>query len=266
MGDALAEATGLMVELLGLELDPDEDELASEKLLPDRLEDVNVDEAVAEPVAEEVAEDVTEEVVLAVGDDPGRLVELGEAVEDVDERLVDAEADPGEEVTEAVTELEVEEVSSSGSGVSLGSPSSSVMVELGVSSPSVMDISPSSLEVDVGASSTAWEDVDVVLATGVMLADGVSMTMELTLVVLGLTTADGDIAEDDFVVVVVVVGPMEVLLPGMRLRWTSLSSLGVRRPADFLKEQNPPVPPPPNALYVIDTQPTVFSHSSTHNE
>jgi len=93
-------------------------------------------------------------VALAEGDDPGRLVELGEAVEDVDERLVGAEAGPEGEVTEAVTELEVEELSSSGSGVSVGSPSSSVMVRVGVSSPSVIVISPSSLEVDVGASST----------------------------------------------------------------------------------------------------------------
>ena len=136
------------------------------------------------------------------------------------------------------------------------------MVELGVSSPSIIVISLSSLELETGVLSSPSE---LGLGVDVMLADGISTTMEVTLVELELATADDDIVEDDCVVVVVVVGPMEVLLPGMRLRWTSLSSLGVRRPEDFLKEQNPPVPPPPNALYVIDTQPAVFSHSSTHN-
>lgn len=68
---------------------------------------MNEDKAVAEETAEEVAEDVA----LADGDDPGRLVELRYAVEDIDERLVEVEADPEEEVTEAVTEPEVEEVS-----------------------------------------------------------------------------------------------------------------------------------------------------------
>ena len=64
-----------------------------------------------EAVAEETVEEVTEDVALADEDDPGRLVELRYAVEDIDERLVEVEADPEEEVTEAVTEPEVEEVS-----------------------------------------------------------------------------------------------------------------------------------------------------------
>lgn len=63
-----------------------------------------------EDEVEAVAEEVTEEMALTDGgdDEPGRLVELREAVEDKDERLVDDEADPEIEVTEAVTEPEVE--------------------------------------------------------------------------------------------------------------------------------------------------------------
>jgi hypothetical protein len=176
---------------------------------------------VNEDEAEAVAKDVAEEVALADGDDddPGKLVELMEAVEDKDERLVNDEADTEVEVTEAVTEPEVEEVSSSGSGVSVGSPSSSsVVVDVGISSPSVIVISLSSLEVETGVSSSSSEDVELELGDGVMLADGISTTMEVTLLELELATADDDIVEDDCVVVVVVVGPIEVLLPGMRFR------------------------------------------------
>lgn len=174
-----------------------------------------------EDEAEAVAEEMTEEVALADGDDddPGRLVELREAVEDEDVRLVDDEADPEVGVTEAVTAPEVEEVSSSGSGVSVGSPSSSsVVVDVGISSPSVIVISLSSLEVETGVSSSSSENVELELGVGVMLADGMSTTMEVTLLELELATADDDTVEDDCVVVVVVVGPIEVLLPGMRFR------------------------------------------------
>jgi hypothetical protein len=215
MAEALAEATELMTGLLVAELVPNEDTLVSVRLLPDRVEDADEDEAKTDVVAEEV----TEEVGLARVDDPGRLLLLREAVEEKDERLVDVEADPEEEVIEAVTEPEAEEVSSPGSGVSVGSPSSScVMVEVGISSPSVIVISSSSLEVETGFSLSVSEDVELVVAVGVMLADDMSMTMELTLVEVELATADDDIVEDDCVAVVVVVGPMEVLLPGMRLR------------------------------------------------
>ena len=48
LAEALAEATELTTELLTPELDTDEDELASRELLPDRVEDVEEDEAVAE--------------------------------------------------------------------------------------------------------------------------------------------------------------------------------------------------------------------------
>ena len=128
-----------------------------------------------EDEVEAVAEEVTAGAALADGDDddPGRLVELREAVEDEDERLVDDEADPEVEVTEAVTKPEVEEVSSSGSGVSVGSSSSSsVVVDVGISSPSVIVISSSSLEVETVVSSSSSEDIELELGVGVMLADG----------------------------------------------------------------------------------------------
>jgi hypothetical protein len=176
---------------------------------------------VNEDEVEAVAEGVSEEVALADGDDdePGRLVELREAAKDKDERLVDDEADPEVEVTEAVTEPEVEGVSSSGSGVSVGSPSSSsVMVEDGISSPSVIVMSLSSLEVETGVPSSSSEDVELELGVVVILADGMSTIMDVTLLELELVTADDGIVEDDDVVVVMVVGSMEVLLPGMRLR------------------------------------------------
>jgi hypothetical protein len=177
MGDALAEATELIAELLDPELVTDEDEGV---------------------VKEEV-----DEVALAEEDDPGKPVELGELVGAIDERLVDVDADPEVEeveVTEAVTEFEVEEVTSLSS--------SSVMVA--VSSPPI--------DVETGVSSYSSEEVELDLVLDVMLADGVPMIMEVTLVELGLTAADNDVVEDDSVVVVVVVGPMEVLLPGTRLR------------------------------------------------
>lgn len=74
-----------------------------------------MNEEEAEAVAEAVVEEVIEEVALADGDDDesGRLVELREVVEDRNERLVDVDADPEEEVTEAVTNPRVVEVSSS---------------------------------------------------------------------------------------------------------------------------------------------------------
>lgn len=157
-------------------------------------------------------EDEVDEVALAEEDDLGKLVELGELEGAIDERLVDVDADPEVEeveVAEVVTEYEVEEVPSPESGVSVGSPlSSSVMVV--ASSPPI--------DVETGVSSPSSVDIELELVVGVMLADGVPMTMEERLVELGLATADDDIFEDDCVVVVVVVGPMEVLLPGMRLR------------------------------------------------
>lgn len=48
LAEVLAEATELTTELLTPELDTDDDELASKELLPDRVEDVEEDEAVAE--------------------------------------------------------------------------------------------------------------------------------------------------------------------------------------------------------------------------
>jgi len=201
MAEALAEATELMTRLLLPELDTDKDEPVDKELLPDRVEDVNEDGA------------ATEDIALAEGDDPGRLVELSEAVEDTDERLVDVEADPEVEVTEAVAEPEFEEVLPPSSPPS----SSSVMVEVGDSPPSVIVISSSSpLDVETGMSSS---DIELGPLVGVLLEDGMSMAIEVTLVVVELATADDDIAEDDCVVVVVVaVGPIEVVLPGMRLR------------------------------------------------
>lgn len=92
------------------------------------------------------------------------------------------------------------------------------MVEVGISSPSVIVISPSSpIDVETGVSSSPSEDVELVREADVVLADGMSTTIEVTLVELELDTADDDIFEDDCVVVVVV-GPIEVLLPGIRLR------------------------------------------------
>lgn len=155
---------------------------------------------------------MVEDVALAEEDDPSEPVELDELVGDEDERLVDVEADPEVEeveVTEAVTELEVEEVPSPESGVSVGSPSSSPVIVV-ASSPAI--------EVELGVLSPSSVDVELELVVGVMLADGVPMTMGVTLVELGLTAADDDIAEDNCVVLVVVASPMEVLLPGMRLR------------------------------------------------
>lgn len=174
-----------------------------------------------EDEAEAVAEEETEELAPADGDDDdlGRLVEPNEAVEDRDERIIDIEAGPKAEVTEAVTEPEVEEVSSPGSEVSVDSPSSSsVIVELGISSPSVIVISLSSLDVETGVSSSSSEDVELGLGVGVMIADGMSTTMEVTPLELELAAAEDDIIKDDCVVEVVVVGPMEVLLPEMRFR------------------------------------------------
>lgn len=204
MGEALAETTELMVGLLEPVLVPGEDEGVVEGPLPDWVEGVDDGDA--------TTEDEVDEAALAEEDDLGRLVELGELEGAIDERLVDVDADPEAEeaeVTEAVTEYEVEEVPSPESGVSVGSPSpSSVMVV--ASSPPI--------DVETGVSSSSSVDVELELIVGVMLADGVPMTMEERLVELGLATADDDIFEDDCVVVVVVVGPMEVLLPGMRLR------------------------------------------------
>lgn len=202
IAEALAEATELMTGLLNPELSTDEDELASKELLPDRVDEVDEGEDEDEAVAEEV----TGEVALADMDVRGRLVELREAVEDTDERLVDVVADAEVEVTEDVTEPEVEAVSSS------------VMVGVGVSSPSVMVISLSSpTDVETGVSSSS-EDAELEPVIGVTLADGMPMTMEVMLLELGLATADDDIDEDDCVVIAVVVGPMDLLLPGMRLR------------------------------------------------
>jgi hypothetical protein len=174
---------------------PDEDEVITEEPLPDPVEEVDEGDVTTEEVAEAVA--LTEE------DELEESVELGELVGAIEEGPVDAEADPEAEeveVTEAVTEFEVEEVTSLSS--------SSVMVV--ASSPPI--------EVEAGVSSTSSEEVKLELVVGVMLAEGVPMTIEVTLIELGLTAADDDIIEDDFVVVVVVVGPLEVLLPGMRLR------------------------------------------------
>jgi hypothetical protein len=195
MGDALAEATELIAELLDPELVTDEDEGMVKEPLPAWV--VEVDEGDA------TTEEEVDEVALAEEDDPGKPVELGELVGAIDERLVDVDADPEVEeveVTEAVTEFEVEEVTSLSS--------SSVMVA--VSSPPI--------DVETGVSSYSSEEVELDLVLDVMLADGVPMIMEVTLVELGLTAADNDVVEDDSVVVVVVVGPMEVLLPGTRLR------------------------------------------------
>jgi hypothetical protein len=182
MGDALAEATELIAELLDPELVTDEDEGMVKEPLPAWV--VEVDEGDA------TTEEEVDEVALAEEDDPGKPVELGELVGAIEEV----------EVTEAVTEFEVEEVTSLSS--------SSVMVA--VSSPPI--------DVETGVSSYSSEEVELDLVLDVMLADGVPMIMEVTLVELGLTAADNDVVEDDSVVVVVVVGPMEVLLPGTRLR------------------------------------------------
>lgn len=216
MGEALG-AIELTTGLLDPALDPIEDEDDSTEPLADLVDDVNEGEVVAEVMAPAEIDELV------------KLVELGEDERDADERLfgadVDAEADAGEEVIDAVVEAKSDEVSSSSPSppsssviVGVGSSPSSVIVEVG-SSPS------SSLIVMLGVSSSSSEDVLLALALGVMLEDDMSMTMEVTLVlpippmILELVIVDENIAEADVVVVVVVVvGPMELVLPGMRLR------------------------------------------------
>ena len=63
-----------------------------------------------------------------------------------------------------------------------------------------------------------------------MLADGMSTTMEVTLLELELATADDDIVEDGCVVVVVVVGPP------FALAQDDQSELAVGQPADAYHE------------------------------
>jgi len=204
-------------------------------------------------------------VALAEGDELGKLEELSDAVENVDDRLLDAEGDTEEKVVDAATEAEavevfpvIVEVDMSPSSVSLSS--SPIDVEVGIST---------SLKVMLGLSASA--DIVVRLRDDVLLEDGVFAVVEMMLVLLRpftiveLVVADEDTIEDDFVVVVLMIGPLDDALPETRLRCTSLLSLGVRGPMDFLNEQNPPVPPPLDTLYVIDTQPTVCSHSVTHD-
>lgn len=257
MGEALAEVTKLIVELLSPVLETFEVEDAMEDI-PELVEDVGDGDV------------VIEEVLLAEVDELAEPVELGESVEDEDERLVDTETELGDEIVDADTEL-VEGVSSSGSEVLVDWSPSSIEVLVGRSvgkSPSSIEVlvgrSPSSIDVVVGrsvGSSPSSMEVVVILSSSLIVEVGPSSSPSLIVMleppssasvdeelaldvvcepedavsVLELATAGEDELADGVVVVVVVIGAIELDLPGMRLRWTSLLSLGDRDPIEVLK-------------------------------
>jgi hypothetical protein len=161
---------------------------------------------------------VPDRVALTEGDELGKPVELSDVVEDVDVRLMDTEGDAEEEVIDPVIEAEAVEVllvivedDMSPSSVSLSS--SPIDVEVGIST---------SLKVMLGISASA--DIFVRLRDDVLLEDGVFAVVEMMLVLLRpftiveLVVADEEAIEDDFVVVVLMISPVEEALPGTRLR------------------------------------------------